>query len=88
MASMEKGLVIDKNETDVLEVKVYSFVDSLSEFLPIENDRNRLSYDLLKSLRGEGDSIFITLKKNKLKITNISLEDLTEKIESGLAQLK
>jgi hypothetical protein len=88
MATMEKGIVIDKNESDALEVKVYSFINTLSEFLPIENDRNRLSFDLLKSIRGEGDSFITTLKKNKLHIENISIEDLSKKIEDGLQGLK
>ncbi len=87
MASMEKGLVIDKKETDALEAKVYSFVESLEEFIPRSHDRNRLSFDLLKSLRGEGDSVFTTIKKNKLQIKNISLEELASKIEKELKEL-
>jgi hypothetical protein len=43
---------------------------------------------LLKSIRGEGDSFFTTLKKNKLHIENISIEDLSKKIEDGLQGLK
>ncbi len=87
MASMEKGLVIDKNETDVLEAKVYSYIDSLAEFIPREHDRNRLSFDLLKSIRGEGDSVFLTIKKNKLEIKNISIEELASRIEEELKKL-
>ena len=87
MASMEKGLVIDKNESDVLEAKVYSYIDSLDEFIPRANDRNRLSFDLLKSLRGEGDSVFLTIKKNKLQIQNISIEELASRIEEELKKL-
>ncbi len=87
MASMEKGLVIDKNETDVLEAKVYSYIDSLEEFIPREHDRNRLSFDLLKSVRGEGDSVFLTIKKNKLEIKNISIEELSSRIEEELKKL-
>lgn len=87
MASMEKGLVIDKNETDVLEAKVYSYIYSLEEFIPREHDRNRLSFDLLKSVRGEGDSVFLTIKKNKLEIKNISIEELSSRIEEELKKL-
>ncbi len=88
MATMEKGIVIDKNNSDSLEEKVYSFINTFSEFLPVENDRNRLSFDLLKSIRGEGDSVFTTIKKNKLHIEKISLEDLAHKVENGLKEIK
>ena len=39
-----------------LEKQVYSFVDSLKEFIPVDNDRNRLSYGLIKYLSGDGDA--------------------------------
>ncbi len=86
--ALEKGLVVEKHETDSLEHKVYSFIDSLSEYLPISNDRARLSYDLIKYFWGESDTVDVIVKKNKVKIENITFEELVRKIESGLSEIK
>ncbi len=85
--SFEKGLIVEKSDVNSLEAKVYNIVNSLEEFLPIPNDRNRLSYDLIKQKRGEGDPTLIVLKKNKLTIKSISLESLTQKIDEQLAKI-
>ena len=86
--ALEKGIVVEKHETDSLEHKVYSFIDSLSEYLPIANDRARLSYDFVKYFWGENDTPEIILKKNKVKIENITFEELVEKISKGLEEIK
>ena len=86
--SLEKGKVVEKHEVDSLEHKVYSFIDSLSEYLPIANDRARLSYDFVKYFWGESDTPEIILKKNKVKIEGISFEELVEKIKKGLEEIK
>jgi hypothetical protein len=61
------------------EKQIYTLIESLSEFLPIANDRNRLAYCLLTA----SDSILVTLKTNKLTVSGISEEDLAKKIEAG-----
>ncbi|MBA4320332.1 MAG: hypothetical protein C0412_18195, partial [Flavobacterium sp.] len=45
-----------------IEKKVYSFVDTFAQYIPVPNDRNRLSFCLLKYLKGEGDKPEILVK--------------------------
>lgn len=71
-----------------IEKQVYTLVDSLQEFLPIMNDRNRLGYALYKFMTGEGDEPLITVKSAKLKIVGISEVDLAKKIEAGLKEVQ
>lgn len=70
------------------EKKVYNLVESLSEYLPIMNDRNRLAFALLNYLNGHGDPPNITVRNNKLTLSNISQEELSKIIESKLSELK
>jgi hypothetical protein len=70
------------------EKKVYNFVDTLAEYLPIVNDRNRLSYCLLKYINGEGDKPEILVKTQKMKIEGISQADLAKKLNAGLNEIK
>ena len=55
-----------------LEKKVYSLVDRYKEYLPVENDRYRLSYALFKYVTGEGDEPAITVKNNRVTLEGIS----------------
>jgi len=71
---------------DSLEKQVYTLVEGLAYYLPVPNDRNRLSYNLFKFLSGEGDSPIISLKNSKVTIEEISVEDLALKIEDGIAR--
>ncbi len=73
---------------DSLEKRVYNLVESLKDYLPIMNDRNRLAFSLYKYLKGEGDEPFITVKNNKLKIVGMSEEQLAQKIEEELKKIK
>lgn len=70
-----------------IEKQVYTLVESLQEFLPIMNDRNRLGYALYKFITGEGDEPLITVKSAKLKIVGISETELAKKIEAGLKEV-
>lgn len=70
-----------------LEKQIYNLVDSFEGFLPITNDRNRLSYCLFKYMTGEGDKPEILVKNQKMKITGISEKDLAVKIEEGLKNI-
>lgn len=71
-----------------IEKKVYNLIDTFAEFLPIPNDRNRLSFCLLKYLKGEGDKPEILVKTQKLKIEGISKKELAEKLSAGLVEIQ
>ena len=71
-----------------LEKQVYSFVDSLKEFIPVDNDRNRLSYGLVKYMEGNGDAPEILVKSTKVEIINISASELAQKLSEGIGKIK
>ncbi|MBK8944205.1 MAG: hypothetical protein IPM32_02940 [Ignavibacteriae bacterium] len=72
---------------DSMEKKVYSLVDSLEQYIPIMNDRNRLSFALLNYLKGQGDEPFITVRNNKLTLKGINKVELAKLIEEKLASI-
>lgn len=63
-----------------IEKKVYSIVESLREFIPVPNDRNRLGFCLYKFVQGEGDDPKILVHSAKIHIEGITPEELAEKI--------
>lgn len=71
-----------------LEKKVYSMVDSLEQYIPLMNDRNRLSFALLNYLNGHGDSPAITVRNNKLQLNNIHAAELVEILENKIEEIK
>jgi len=71
-----------------LEKQVYNFVDSLAEFLPIQNDRYRLGYCLFKYLNGEGDKPEILVVTQKLKLNGITKNELAAKLHEGLKNIQ
>lgn len=73
---------------DSLEKKVYSLVESLAEYLPVPNDRNRLGYTSYKYMTGEGDPPLVMVKAAKVTLKGISVEDFAKKLEQGLNNLK
>ncbi len=79
---------VKKAPADSVESKVYSMVENYKEYIPIMNDRNRLSFCLVKYLNGEGDEPKITLKSAKINFEKISLEDLAKKLDQELAKIK
>lgn len=79
---------VKKAPEDSLESKVYSMVESFKEYIPITNDRNRLSYCLIKYLNGEGDAPKITLKTSKINFENISRDELAKKLDEELTKIK
>ncbi|MFA6597271.1 MAG: hypothetical protein WCS69_06080 [Ignavibacteriaceae bacterium] len=70
-----------------IEKQVYTLTESLKEYLPIANDRNRLGYSLYKFMTGQGDEPLISVKSAKLKIVGISDVELAKKIETGLKEI-
>ena len=71
-----------------LEKQVYQIVESLSDYIPITNDRNRLGFNLYKYMKGEGDSPEILVKTSKIKVKGISLEELAGRIKNELEKIK
>ncbi len=71
-----------------IEKQVYSFVDSLKEFIPVDNDRNRLSYGLIKYLSGDGDAPEVLVQSTKVEIANISASELAQKLSDGIGKIK
>ncbi len=87
MATLSPSNVKEFPESSI-EKKVYNMVDSLEPYLPLMNDRNRLSFSLLNYLNGHGDPPAITVRNNKLTIKDISSADLVKMLEEKLAELK
>jgi hypothetical protein len=79
---------VKKAPEDSVESKVYSMVENYKEYIPIMNDRNRLSFCLIKYLNGEGDEPKITLKSAKINFEKISLDDLAKKLDEELLKIK
>ncbi|MBU1099315.1 MAG: hypothetical protein KKA84_02840 [Bacteroidetes bacterium] len=73
---------------DSIEKKVYGLVDSLEEYLPIPNDRYRLSFGLLKYLNKEGDVPEILVKSTKVQIKGISPDELAVKLTEKIKEIK
>jgi hypothetical protein len=73
---------------DSIEKKVYNLVDQFKEYLPIENDRNRLGFALYKYVINEGDEPIITLKSTKVKVEGISLQELAKRITIEIDKIK
>lgn len=72
---------------DSLEKKCYSIADSLKEYLPVPNDRNRLGFNLYRLMKGEGDKPEIIVRNAKLHIEGISAAELAKKIEEEIAKI-
>ncbi|MCJ7554569.1 MAG: hypothetical protein MUO34_11870 [Ignavibacteriaceae bacterium] len=72
---------------DSLEKKVYGIVETLSQYIPVPNDRNRLGYCLFKYMIGEGDEPKIALKSAKINVEGISTKDLAKKIDEELKKI-
>ena len=75
-------------DASTIEKQVYTLTESLQEFLPIMNDRNRLGYSLYKYMTGEGDEPLISVKRAKLKIVGLTEAELAKKIEAGLKDIQ
>lgn len=71
-----------------IERKIYNLVASLKEFIPIENDRNRLGYGLFKYLNGEGDAPEVLLQSAKIRFEGIEYYELAQKLTDGLKTIK
>ncbi|MBT8380590.1 MAG: hypothetical protein KJN64_15385 [Ignavibacteria bacterium] len=70
-----------------LEKQVYNIVESLSEYIPLTNDKNRLGFNLYKFMKGEGDPPEVLLKSAKIMIKGITVDELAAKIDSELLKI-
>lgn len=73
---------------DSLEKRVYSYIDSLEKYIPLMNDRNRLSFSLLNYIKGQGDPPNITIRNNKLHLKDTTQIELAKMIEEKLKEFK
>lgn len=71
-----------------LEKKVYGIINSLSSYLPVANDRNRLGFGLYKFMSGEGDPPEVLVQTSKLKLEGITVKELAKKINQELEKIK
>ncbi len=86
--STQPAPFVNNFPADSLEKQIYTFIDSLDAYLPVPNDRIRLSYSLFKFMNNEGDEPLISIKAAKLTIKGITDEELAVKVASGLAKIK
>ena len=73
---------------DSLEKKCYDIAESLKEYIPVMNDRNRLGFNLFKFVKGEGDAPEIIIPNAKIKFEGISRDELVKKISEELNKIK
>lgn len=64
------------------EKRIYTFIETFAQYIPVANDRNRLAYSFIQNEKR--DPVLSTVKTNKLQIEGISEEELAQKIEAGL----
>lgn len=73
---------------DSLEKKCYAIAESLKEYIPIMNDRNRLGFNLYRFMKGEGDAPEVIIPNAKIKFEGIGKEELIKKISEELTNIK
>ena len=65
----------------------YNIVESMSEYIPLINDKNRLGFGLYKYMKGEGDPPRVLLRSAKIKVSGISIDELADKIDAELKKI-
>jgi len=78
---------VQKFSADSLEKKVYAVAEEIKEYMPLDNDRNRLGFNLYKKFKGEGDDVAIIFRTNKFQIQGISKEDLIKLVEEKISKI-
>jgi len=79
---------LKKFDENSIESKVYTFIDTLDEYIVTPNDRYRMSYGVIKFLEGDGDAPEVLVHSTKVNITGISADDLAAKIAEGISNFK
>ena len=78
---------INKFNENTIERKAYDLAESFSKYLPIANHRNRLGFNIYKTLTGEGDSAEMIIKTGKYKLEGIEKAEFINLLKSELAKL-
>ncbi|MEW6006432.1 MAG: hypothetical protein AB1695_14100 [Stygiobacter sp.] len=73
---------------DSIEKKCYTFAESLKQYVPVPNDRNRLAFNIYRYVKGEGDIPEVIVKNTKIKIEGISSTELAKMIEEEVIKIK
>ena len=73
---------------DSLEKKCYNIAESLKEFIPVMNERNRLGFNLYRFMKGEGDAPSIIIRNAKIKFEGVTEKELVDKISESLNKIK
>ena len=74
MATLPAPAVKESSENSIEKKSLYNG-SYFGKLFNLMNDRNRLAFALLNYLKGQGDAPLITVKNNKLTLTNISKID-------------
>ncbi len=77
-----------KASQDSIEKKCYNIVEKFEKNIPVPNDRNRLSFCLVKYMEGEGDPPEVLVKSTKVELEGITREELAAKLNEELSQIK
>ena len=77
----------NKFSENSIEKKIYNLIDSYQAYIPIQNDRYRLSYYLYKFLNNEGEPPLKSIEYSKIKIINIDKKSLALQIEKELESI-
>jgi hypothetical protein len=78
---------VQKFLEETLESKVYAVAEEMKEFMPLDNDRNRLGFNLFKKFKGEGDDVATIFRTNKFHIQGINKKDLIKLIEEKISNI-
>jgi len=73
---------------DSIEKIAYKIAESLADYLPVMNDRNRLGFNLYRHLKGEGDDVETIVRTNKFTIEKISREELINLIKQKIQEVQ
>ncbi len=79
---------VEKFPETSLEKKVYNIIESLKDYLPVTNDRNRLGFNLYRYMKGEGDHPSVMVKNAKVTLTGINEKELVEKLTGEIEKIK
>jgi hypothetical protein len=87
MTTLPPSSVI-KFPEDSIEIKCYNIAESLKEYIPLMNERNRLGFNLFRYATGEGDDPGIIIRNAKIKFEGISEKELTRIISEEIEKVK
>ncbi len=87
MTTLPPSPIIEFPENSI-EKKCYTIAESLKDFIPLMNERNRLGFNLFRYVTGEGDAPEIIIRNAKIKFEGISEKELTKIISEEIQKVK